>query len=37
MMNQNRGLTDFKSKLPDDGDPWVQNNLLIPEQKKNTS
>ena len=25
------------SKLPDDGDPWVPNNLLTPEQKKNIS
>ena len=25
------------SKLPDDGDPWAPNNLLNPEQKKNTS
>ena len=25
------------SKLPDDGDPWTPNNLLTPEQKKNTS
>ena len=25
------------SKLPDDGDPWAPNNLLTPEQKKNTS
>ena len=24
------------SKLPDDGDPWAPNNLLTPEQKKNT-
>ena len=24
-------------KLPDDGDPWAPNNLLTPEQKKNTS
>ena len=24
------------SKLPDDGDPRVPNNLLTPEQKKNT-
>ena len=21
--------------MPDDGDPWAQNNLLTPEQKKN--
>ena len=25
------------SKLPDDGDPCAPNNLLTPEQKKNTS
>ena len=25
------------TKLPDDGDPWAPNNLLTPEQKKNTS
>ena len=36
MMNQKRGLNRF-SKLPDDGDPWAPNNLLTPEQKKNTS
>ena len=35
-MNQKRGLNRFR-KLPDDGDPWAQNNLLTPEQKKNTS
>ena len=35
-MNQKRGLNRF-SKLPDDGDPWAPNNLLTPEQKKNTS
>ena len=35
MMNQKRGLR--LSKLPDDGDPWAPNNLLTPEQKKNTS
>ena len=35
LMNQKPGLTD--SKLPDDGDPWAPNNLLTPEQKKNTS
>ena len=32
MMNQKRC-----GKLPDDGDPWAPNNLLTPEQKKNTS
>ena len=36
LMNQRRGLNRF-SKLPDDGDPWVPNNLLTPEQRKNTS
>ena len=36
MINQKRGLNRF-SKLPDDGDFWAQNNLLTPEQKKNTS
>ena len=36
LMNQKRGLNIF-SKLPDDGDPWAPNNLLTPEQKKNTS
>ena len=36
LMNQKRGLNRF-SKLPDDGDPWAPNNLLTPEQKKNTS
>ena len=25
------------SKLPDDGEPWAPNNLLTPEQKKNTN
>ena len=35
MMNQNRGHRE--SKLPDDGSPWAPNNLLTPEQKKNTS
>ena len=35
-MNKKRGLNRF-SKLPDDGDPWAPNNLLTPEQKKNTS
>ena len=36
LMNQKRGLNRF-SKLPDDGDPWALNNVLTPEQKKNTS
>ena len=36
LMNQKRGLNRF-SKLPDDGDSWAPNNLLTPEQKKNTS
>ena len=31
LMNQNPGLTDWVS------DPWAPNNLLTPEQKKNTS
>ena len=31
MMNQKRC-----GKLPDNGDPWAPNNLLTPEQKKNT-
>ena len=35
-MNQKRGLNRF-STLPDDGDHWAPNNLLTPEQKKNTS
>ena len=37
LMNQKRGLNRSVSKLPDDGDPWALNNLLTPEQKKNTS
>ena len=35
MMNQKPGHR--LGKLPDDGDPWVPNNLLTPEQKKTTS
>ena len=27
----------MRQKLPDDGDPWIPNNLLTPEQKKNTN
>ena len=30
-------MTHRMSKLPDDGDPWATNNLLTPEQKKNTT
>ena len=30
-------MTHRLSKLPDDYDPWAPNNLLTPEQKKNTS
>ena len=33
LMNQKPEL----SKLPDDRDHWAPNNLLTPEQKKNTS
>ena len=36
LMNQNPGLNRF-SKIPDNGDPLALNNLLTPEQKKNTS
>ena len=36
LMIQKRGIS-ILSKLPDDGDPWAPNNLLTPEQKKNTS
>ena len=36
LMKKKRGLNRF-SKLPDDGDPGAPNNLLTPEQKKNTS
>ena len=32
-MNQKRGLNRL-SKLPDDGDPWVPNNLLEPVAKE---
>ena len=35
MINQ-KTRTHRMSKLPDDGDPWAPNNLLTPEQKKNT-
>ena len=38
MMNENKKTRTYRlSKLPDDGDPWAPNNLLTPEQKKNTS
>ena len=33
LMNQKRGLNRL-SKLPDDGDPWVPNNLLKPGAKE---
>ena len=33
LMNQKTRTHRF-SKLLDDGDPWAQNNLLFPEQKK---
>ena len=36
LMNK-KTRTHRLSKLPDDGDPWAPNNLLTPEQKKNTS
>ena len=35
--DESKTRTHRLSKLPDDGDPWVPNNLLTPEQKKNTS
>ena len=28
---------NIMNKLPDDGDPWAHNNLLIPEPKKTTN
>ena len=34
---ESKTRTHRLSKLPDDGDPWALNNLLTPEQKKNTS
>ena len=35
--DESKTRTNRLSKLPDDGDPWGPNNLLTPEQKKNTS
>ena len=35
--DESKTRTHRLSKLPDDGDPWAPNNLLTPEQKKNTS
>ena len=32
--DESKTRTHRLSKLPDDGDPWVPNNLLTPEQKK---
>ena len=32
--DESKTRTHRLSKLPDDGDPWVPNNLLSPEQKK---
>ena len=34
--DESKSRTHRFSKLPDDGDPWVSNNILTPEQKKNT-
>ena len=34
--DESKTRTHRLSKLPDDGDPWAPNNLLTPEQKKNT-
>ena len=34
--DETKSRTHRLSKLPDDGDPWAPNNLLTPEQKKNT-
>ena len=36
-LDESKTRTHRLSKLPDDGDPWAPNNLLTPEQKKNTS
>ena len=33
LMNQKQGPNRF-SKLPDNGDPWAQNNLLKPGAKE---
>ena len=35
--DESKTRTERLSKLPYDGDPWAPNNLLTPEQKKNTS
>ena len=35
--DESKTRTRRLSKLPEDGDPWAPNNLLTPEQKKNTS
>ena len=35
--DESKPRTHRLSKLPDDGDPWAPNNLLTPEQNKNTS
>ena len=35
--DESKARTHRLSKLPDDRDPWAPNNLLTPEQKKNTS
>ena len=35
--DESKTRTHRLSKLPNDGDPWAPNNLLTPEQKKNTS
>ena len=35
--DESKTRTHRLSKLPDDGDPWAPNNVLTPEQKKNTS
>ena len=38
ILNTKTPIFNIKNiKLPDDGDPWAPNNLLTPEQKKNTS
>ena len=34
--DEQKTRTHRLSKPPDDGDPWAQNNLLTPEQKKKT-
>ena len=35
--DESKTRTHRLSKMPDDGDPWAPNNLLTPEQEKNTS